>query len=84
MATSKNDFYPLLIGNTKGKQSLDNETLAKDLKLFPVAISMSETKLRSRKDTIVIWFKPTDALQKALPKNVKVEDYLKVRPMTNK
>ena len=84
LETTKNDFYPLLIGDTKGKQSLDDETLAKDLKLFPVAICMSETKLRSRKDTIVVWFKPTEALQKALPKNVKVEDYLKVRPINNK
>jgi hypothetical protein len=84
LESTKNDFYPLLIGNTKGKQSLDNETLAKDLKLFPVAICMSETKLRSRKDTIVVWFKPTEALQKALPENVKIEDYLKVRPVYNK
>ena len=84
LETTKNDFYPLLIGDTKGKQSLDDETLAKDLKLFPVAICMSETKLRSRKDTIVIWFKPTEALEKALPKDVKVEDYLKVRPIKNK
>jgi hypothetical protein len=62
--------------NTSGKQSLDNETLSKDLKLFPVAICMSETKLLSRKDTIVVWFKPTEALKKALPENIKFEDYL--------
>ncbi|NOU47709.1 MAG: hypothetical protein HOO86_11700 [Bacteroidales bacterium] len=84
LETTKNDFYPLFIGNTKGKQSLDNETLAKDLKLFPVAICMSETKLRSRNDTIVVWFKPTEALQKALPENVRIEDYLKLRPINNK
>lgn len=80
LETTKNDFYPLLIGNTKGKQSLDSETLPKDIKLFPVAICMSETNLRSRQDTIVVWFKPTAALQKALPENVKLEDYLKARP----
>jgi hypothetical protein len=78
MQTTRTDFYPLLIGNTKGKQSLDNETLPGDLKLFPVAICMSETKLLSRKDTIVIWFKPTEALKKALPGNVKFEEYLQV------
>jgi hypothetical protein len=83
LETTTNDFYPLLIGNTKGRQSLDDETLAKDLNLLPVAICMSETKLRSRKDTIVVWFKPTEALQKALPGNVKLEDYLKVRPVSN-
>ena len=76
METTQNDFYPILIGGTSGKQSLDNETLSKDLKLFPVAICMSETKLLSRKDTIVVWFKPTEALKKALPENIKFEDYL--------
>lgn len=84
LETTKNDFYPVLIGNTKGKQSLDDETLPKDMKFFPVAICMSETKLRSRKDTIVVWFKPTESLQKALPENVKMEDYLKARPIDKK
>jgi hypothetical protein len=84
LETTRNDFYPLLIGNTKGEMSLDNETLAKDLKLFPIAIIMSETKLRSRKDTVVVWFKPTEALLKALPANVKMEDYLKTQPEINK
>lgn len=84
LKTTRNDFYPVLIGNTKGEQSLDNETLAKDLKLFPIAICMSETKLRNRKDTIVVWLKPTESLKKALPANVKIEDYLKVRPVNKK
>jgi hypothetical protein len=78
MQTTRNDFFPLLIGNPEGKQSLDNATLPKDLKLFPVAICMSETKLANRKDTIVVWFKPTESLKKALPGNVKIEDYLQV------
>ena len=81
LETTKNDFYPVLIGNEKGKLSLDDETLPKDMKLFPVAICMSETKLRNRNDTLVVWFKPTEALQKALPANIKIEDYLKVRPI---
>lgn len=84
LETTRNDFFPLLIGNAKGEQSLDDETLPKDLKLFPVAICMSETKLKSRKDTIVVWFKPTEALQKALPGNVKIGDYLKVPPINKK
>jgi hypothetical protein len=78
LETTKNDFYPILIGNPEGKQSLDNETLPSDLKLFPVAICMSETKLSNRKDTIVVWFKPTLSLQKALPDNIKMENYLQV------
>jgi hypothetical protein len=76
--TSKNDFYPILIGDTKGKQSLDDATLSNDLKLFPVAICMNETKLVNRKDTIVVWFKPGESLKKALPGNVNIEEYLKV------
>jgi hypothetical protein len=44
---------------------------------------MSETKLRNRNDTLVVWFKPTEALQKALPANINIEDYLKVRPVDN-
>ena len=82
MEITRNDFYPILIGNTKGKQSLNNETLSEDLKLFPVAICMSETKLRNRKDTIVVWFKPSEALKKVLPENVKIEDYLKLPIIT--
>jgi hypothetical protein len=78
METTRNDFYPLLIGDINGKQSLDNETLSPDLKLFPIAICMSETKLLNRKDTIVVWFKPTEALKKALPGNVNFEDHLQV------
>ncbi len=84
LETSRNDFYPLLIGNTKGEMSLDDETLAKDMKLFPVAICMSETKLRSRTDTVVVWFKPSDALQKALPAGIKMKDFLKTRPEKKK
>lgn len=81
METTRNDFYPLIIGNTKGEQSLDNKTLPKDMKLFPVAICMSDTKLSNRKDTIVVWFKPTESLKGALPANINIDDYLKV-PIT--
>ena len=78
LETTKLDFYPLLIGNPKGDLSLDNTTLPKDLKLFPVAICMSETNINSRKDTIVVWFKPTESLKNSLPEGVKVEEYLAV------
>ncbi|MDP4209475.1 MAG: hypothetical protein Q8928_11745 [Bacteroidota bacterium] len=78
---SHNDFYPLIIGNTQGQQSLDNKTLPLDMKLLPVAICMSETKLSNRNDTLIVWFKSTAALKKALPKDIKMEDYLKTRPV---
>lgn len=76
LEVTQNDFYPLLIGNTKGKNSLENETLPKDLKLLPVAICMSETQLANRNDTLIVWFKPTEALMKSLPENIKIDDYL--------
>jgi hypothetical protein len=77
--TTRNDFYPLLIGNTRGDFSLDSEVLPKDMKFLPVAICMSETKIKGRNDTIVVWFKPAGSLQKALPSNVKIEDFLRVK-----
>jgi hypothetical protein len=76
MSPSNFDFYPILIGNTKGeyslKKSFNNE------KLFPVAVCMAETKLPKRNDTLIIWFKHTASLQTALPVDIKVEDYLMV------
>ena len=79
LQTTTNDFYPLLIGNTKGHLSLDDETLPTDLKLFPVAINMAETGLPTRNDTIVVWFKPTKKLKQLLPENINIDDYLKTR-----
>jgi hypothetical protein len=70
------DFYPILIGNTKGEYSLKKNF--NNEKLFPVAIFMSETKLPKRIDTLVIWFKPTEMLQKALPGEIKMNDYLSI------
>jgi hypothetical protein len=80
---TKNDFYPLLIGDTKGNNSLENENLPADLKLLPVAIYMSDTKLQNRKDTLIVWFKPTESLKKALPLNIKMDDYLRTRVAKN-
>lgn len=73
---TKNDFYPLLIGNVKRSQSLENKNLPADLKLLPIAICMAETKLENRRDTVVVWLKPTESLKKALPQNINMDDYL--------
>lgn len=78
---TRNDFYPLLIGTTNGIQSFDNETLPADMKLLPIAICMAETKLTNRKDTVVVWLRPTETLKKALPVNTNVEKYLQTRPV---
>ena len=77
---TKYDFYPLLVGDTKGNQSMD-EDLPVDMKLLPVAICMAETGIPTREDTIVVWLKPTESLKKALPANINMEDYLQTRPV---
>jgi hypothetical protein len=82
--TTHNDYYPLLIGNSNGDQSLENETLPEDMKFLPIAICMSDAKVKNRIDTLVVWFKPTESLRKALPANIKMEDYLQARPKKDK
>ena len=81
MEFTKNDFYPLLIGDKKGIQSLDNETLEAGMKLLPVAINMSQINFSNRKDTIVVWLRPTPALKRALPSSINMDDYLRTIPV---
>jgi hypothetical protein len=81
MEITKNDFYPLLIGDTKGNQSMDNTNLAAGMKLLPVAIPMIDAKLSNRTDTIIVWIKPTEALKKALPKDINIDNYLVNKPV---
>ena len=76
---TKNDFYPMLIGDTKGHQSIERKYMPEDMKLLPVAICMAETGLPTREDTVVVWLKPTESLKKALPANINMEDYLQTR-----
>lgn len=76
---TKNDFYPLLISNTKGDFSLDNySVMKKEIKLLPIAVCMSQAKNTNRKDTLIVWFKPTASLKKVLPDNINLDDYLKI------
>jgi len=78
MKITNNDFYPVLIGDTNGNMSLEDKAHSINQKLLPVAINLNE-KIKNRKDVIVIWFKPTESLKQALPKNFDINDYLKVR-----
>ena len=85
MEHTHNDFYPVLIGNTKGDLSFDNSVkLTQNQKLLPVAICMSETKNLNRKDTLIVWFKVTESLKKALPQDIKIDDYLQVPTFLSK
>jgi hypothetical protein len=76
---TKNDFYPLLIGNPKGFPSFVHGNLPADMKLLPLAILMAETNLPTRKDTVVVWLRPTESLKRLLPENIRMEDYLRTK-----
>jgi hypothetical protein len=78
---TKNDFYPLLIGPPIGRLSMDNTPNGNPVKLLPIAICMAETNIPSRKDTVIVWMKPTESLKKALPANIDMENYLQDRPI---
>jgi hypothetical protein len=78
MKATEFDFYPILIGNSKGIYSFKKSDITE--KLFPVAIKMSDLNIPRRKDTLVIWFKPTASLQKLFGNTLRVEDYLAVPP----
>ncbi len=84
MELSKNDFYPILIGNNNGIQSLADDIIPADIKLLPIAICMSETKLPNRNDTIIVWLKPSETLKKLLPNDINIDDYLKSKPIDNR
>ena len=77
---TQNDFYPLLVGNINGIQSMDTN-IPSDMKLLPIAICMAEANLSSRKDTVVVWLKPTESLRKALPQEIDINDYLRSKPV---
>jgi hypothetical protein len=72
---TRNDFYPLLIGNTRGEYSLDSKD--KSIKLLPIAICTEEAGMPNRKDTLVVWFKYNENIKKLLPEEIKIETYLR-------
>ena len=76
---TKNDFYPLVIENPKRSPNFLHGNLPADMKLLPVAICMAETNLPTRKDTVVVWLRPTESLKKLLPEDIRMEDYLRTK-----
>jgi hypothetical protein len=74
--TTHLDFYPKLVANSRGHFGIDRSDRGTE-KLLPVAVCMAETKIANRTDTLILWFKPTESLQKALPKGIAMEDYVK-------
>jgi len=73
------DFYPMLVGNPQNEYTFAR--VCKDKELVPIAVCMAEAKIPNRTDTLIFWFKPTDAFQKALPQGIKIEDYLRLPDM---
>ena len=77
MANTKYDFYPVLVGNPKGEMSYNHYTKqSQNIKLLPIAICMSETKISNRHDTLIVWFKVTESLKQLLPQEININDYL--------
>lgn len=76
---TRNDFYPLLIGGINKYIGVNNENESADMKLLPVAICMAETHLPKRKDTVILWLRPTESLKVLLPKGIHMEDYVRSR-----
>ena len=79
MKMTRNDFYPLIIGGINKYIGVNNENTPEDIKLLPIAIRMAETNLSKRKDTLIIWLRPTESLKKLLPKGIHMEDYVRSR-----
>jgi len=79
MKMTRNDFYPLIIGGINKYIGVNIENAPEDIRLLPVAIRMAETNLSKRKDTLIIWLRPTESLKKLLPKGINMEDYVRSR-----
>ena len=77
MKMTRNDFNPVFIGGIKYRFAVNNENAHADIKLLPIAICMAETNLPKRKDTLVLWLRPTESLSKLLPKGIHMEDYVR-------
>jgi hypothetical protein len=74
---TENDFYPLFVANTaEGTYNLSSEN--NDKELVPVAVRMEETNIPNRTDTIIFWFKVTESFKQALPKDIIIEDYMRL------
>ena len=70
---TENDFYISFIGIDEKYNYL--HTVNKE-KLLPIAISLENTKISNGKGTLLVWFRVTEALKKALPQGTVIEDYL--------
>jgi TonB family protein len=69
-------FRPKFVGNPQGHFWFGTERY-RDEKLVPISVCMASAKISNRTDTVIFWFLPSESLQKALPRGVKMENFLK-------
>lgn len=76
------DFYPVVVANLNGSRTQDFTASQKDpnQKLLPVQVNMADLKLGKRKDVLVFWFKPTEALKESLKGIANVDGYIQALP----
>jgi hypothetical protein len=77
-----NDFYPVVVAGFNRSRTLDITTSQQNLrqKLLPLQVNMADLKLGERKDTLVFWFKPTEALKERLKGIANIEEYIQALP----
>lgn len=78
MPVTTNAFNPVMITNLNGDRTWDAFSVYNDpgMKLLPVRINMEDLQMNKRKDMMVFWFKPTEALKKALAEYVDIDPFL--------
>ena len=82
MAATTYDFFPLVVSNFRGQQTIVTVPMQKyeKEKLLPVQVNMAELQISGRTDTLLFWFQPTESLKQALLPIAKIDDYLQPCP----
>jgi hypothetical protein len=75
-------YDPCLVTSFSGFRTWDSFKVLGDstMKLLPVQLNMADYGIKSRKDTIVFWFRPVESLKKALAPYADISAYLVTPP----
>ena len=75
-------FNPCMVTSFAGSRTWDAYTVLGDstMKLLPVQLNMADYGMKSRKDTILFWFVPTESLKTILAPVADINDYLVTPP----
>jgi beta-lactamase regulating signal transducer with metallopeptidase domain len=76
------DFAPLIVSSYGDHRTivLGGMNQFDDEKLLPIQVNMAELNINKRSDTLVFWFRPTDALKQILSPIARVEEYIQPCP----